>query len=65
MQEFQKVREQTEKKILEVLTPAQREKWQQMLGKPFEFQGGRGFGAGGFGGPRGGGGFGGGRGFNP
>ncbi len=65
MQEFQKAREQAEKKILEVLTPAQREKWQQMLGKPFEFQGGRGFGPGGFGRPRGGGGFGGGRGFNP
>jgi len=65
MQEFQKAREQAEKKILEVLTPAQREKWQQMLGKPFEFQGGRGFGPGGFGRPRGEGGFGGGRGFNP
>jgi Spy/CpxP family protein refolding chaperone len=65
MQEFQKAREQAEKKILEVLTPAQREKWQQMLGKPFEFQGGRGFGPGGFGRPRGGGGFGGRRGFNP
>lgn len=65
MQEFQKAREQAEKKILEVLTPAQREKWQQMLGKPFEFQGGRGFGPGGFGRPRGEGGFGGRRGFNP
>jgi len=43
MEEIQKAREQAEKKILEVLTPAQREKWQQMLGKPFEFQGGRGF----------------------
>ncbi len=59
IQELQKAREQAEKKILEVLTPAQREKWQQMTGKPFEFQGGRGFfggGRGGFGGaPRGGG----------
>ncbi len=61
-QEFQKAREQAEKRILEVLTPAQREKWEQMLGKPFEFQGGRGFlPRGGFGGgaggraPRGGG----------
>lgn len=54
MEEFRKAREQAEKKILEVLTPAQREKWQQMLGKPFEFQGGRGI-MPGFGGPRGGG----------
>ncbi|GBC91853.1 hypothetical protein HRbin15_00312 [bacterium HR15] len=53
MQEFQKAREQAERKILEVLTPAQREKWQQLLGKPFEFQGGRGL-MPGFGGPRGG-----------
>jgi Spy/CpxP family protein refolding chaperone len=65
MQEFQKAREQAEKRMLEVLTPAQREKWQQMLGKPFEFQGGRGFFGPGFGRQRGEGGFGGGRGFNP
>lgn len=65
MEEMQKAREQAEKKILEVLTPAQHEKWQQMLGKPFEFEGGRGMmpigprgGAGGAR-PRGGAGFGG------
>lgn len=51
MQEIQRAREQTEKKILEVLTPAQRERWQQLLGKPFEFQGGRGW-MPGFGRPR-------------
>lgn len=53
MQAFQQAREEVEKKILAVLTPAQREKWNQMLGKPFQFEGGRGFGPG-FGGPRGG-----------
>jgi Spy/CpxP family protein refolding chaperone len=70
---FQQMREQAEKQMLEVLTPAQREQWQQMQGKPFAFEGGRpmfwGGGAGGFGQgqqgrPRGGSGFGGGgRGF--
>ncbi len=52
---FQQMREQVEKRILEVLTPAQRQKWQEMLGKPFQFEGGRGFGPG-FGRPRQGGG---------
>jgi Spy/CpxP family protein refolding chaperone len=68
-QNFQQIREQMEKQMLEVLTPAQREKWQQMQGKPFQFEGGRPMlwsGMGGFGQqgrPRGGSGFGGGRGF--
>ena len=72
-QSFQQIREQAEKQMLEVLTPAQRQQWQQMQGKPFQFEGGRpmlwgGGGAGGFGQgqqgrPRGGSGFGGGRGF--
>ncbi|GBC90668.1 MAG: hypothetical protein N2045_10225 [Fimbriimonadales bacterium] len=52
-QAFEKARQELENKILAVLTPAQREKWNQMLGKPFQFEGGRGFGPG-FGGPRGG-----------
>jgi len=30
-------RKEVEKKILEVLTPEQRKKWEQMIGKPFEF----------------------------
>jgi len=68
-QTFQQLREQAEKQMLEVLTPAQREKWQQMQGKPFQFEGGRPMLWGGMGGfgqqdrPRGGSGFGGGRGF--
>ena len=71
-QNFQQLREQAEKQMLEVLTPAQREQWQQMQGKPFAFEGGRpmfwggsagGFGQGQQGRPRGGSGFGGGRGF--
>jgi Spy/CpxP family protein refolding chaperone len=71
-QNFQQIREQMEKQMLEVLTPAQREKWQQMQGKPFQFEGGRPMLWGGMGGfgqfgqqgrPRGGSGFGGGRGF--
>jgi Spy/CpxP family protein refolding chaperone len=69
-QNFQQLREQAEKQMLEVLTPAQREKWQQMQGKPFQFEGGRPMPWGGMGGfgqqgrPRGGSGFGGGgRGF--
>ncbi|MER3402832.1 MAG: hypothetical protein C4336_08670 [Armatimonadota bacterium] len=40
-QALEQAREETEKKILEVLTPAQRQKWDQMLGKPFTFEGGR------------------------
>mgnify|MGYP001045004619 CR=1 FL=1 len=69
IQNFQQMREQMEKQMLEVLTPAQREKWQQMQGKPFQFEGGRPMFWGGMGGfgqqdrPRGGSGFGGGRGF--
>jgi len=70
-QNFQQIREQMEKQMLEVLTPAQRQQWQQMQGKPFQFEGGRpmfwggmgGFGRGQQGAPRGGSGFGGGRGF--
>ncbi len=68
-QNLQQLREQMEKQMLEVLTPAQRQQWQQMQGKPFQFEGGRpmlwGGGRGGAqGAPRGGGsGFGGGRGF--
>lgn len=71
-QHFQQMRDQMEKQMLEVLTPAQRQQWQQMQGKPFQFEGGRpmfwggmgGFGRGQQGAPRGGGsGFGGGRGF--
>ncbi len=70
-QQMQQLREQMEKQMLEVLTPAQRQQWQQMQGKPFQFEGGRpnffGGGRGAFGGPqggpRGGSGFGGGRGF--
>lgn len=70
-QQMQQMRDQMEKQMLEVLTPAQRQQWQQMQGKPFQFEGGRpnfwGGGRGGFGGqqggPRGGSGFGGGRGF--
>ncbi|MCS7301398.1 MAG: hypothetical protein NZ556_07585 [Fimbriimonadales bacterium] len=67
-QNWQQMRDQMEKQMLEVLTPAQRQQWQQMQGKPFQFEGGRpmpwGGGRGGFGGgPRGGSGFGGGRGF--
>lgn len=53
MQALQQAREEVEKKVLAVLTPSQREKWNQMLGKPFEFEDGRGFRPG-FGGPRGG-----------
>lgn len=70
-QNFQQMRDQMEKQMLEVLTPAQRQQWQQMQGKPFQFEGGRpmfwggmgGFGRGQQGAPRGGSGFGGGRGF--
>jgi Spy/CpxP family protein refolding chaperone len=67
-QNFQQMRDQMEKQMLEVLTPAQRQQWQQMQGKPFQFEGGRpmpwGGGRGGQqGAPRGGSGFGGGRGF--
>ncbi|MFN3689387.1 MAG: hypothetical protein ACK4UU_00505 [Fimbriimonadales bacterium] len=70
-QQMQQLREQMEKQMLEVLTPAQRQQWQQMQGKPFQFEGGRpaffGGGRGAFGGlqggPRGGSGFGAGRGF--
>jgi Spy/CpxP family protein refolding chaperone len=40
-QNLQQLREQAEKQMLEVLTPAQREQWQQMQGKPFQFEGGR------------------------
>jgi Spy/CpxP family protein refolding chaperone len=66
-QNFQQIREQMEKQMLEVLTPAQRQQWQQMQGKPFQFEGGRpmfwggmgGFGQGQQGRPRGGSGFGG------
>lgn len=50
-QALEKAREEAEKKILEVLTPAQRQKWDQMLGKPFNFEGGRRWGAG-YGGTR-------------
>ena len=65
---MQQMRDQMEKQMLEVLTPAQRQQWQQMQGKPFQFEGGRpmpwGGGRGGQqGAPRGGSGFGGGRGF--
>ncbi len=68
MQQMQRMREQMEQRMLEVLTPAQRQQWQQMQGKPFQFEGGRpmlwGNWGGGDGAPRrGGGGFGGGRGF--
>lgn len=52
---LEQARQQLENRILEILTPAQRQKWQQMQGKPFQFEGGRGFGPG-FGGPRQGGG---------
>lgn len=70
-QNFQQMRDQMEKQMLEVLTPAQRQQWQEMQGKPFQFEGGRpmfwggmgGFGRGQQGAPRGGSGFGGGRGF--
>ncbi|OYT75459.1 MAG: hypothetical protein CFK49_03070 [Armatimonadetes bacterium JP3_11] len=67
-QHFQQMREQMEKQMLEVLTPAQRQQWQQMQGKPFQFEGGRpmlwdGMRGGQQGAPRGGSGFGGGRGF--
>lgn len=48
---LEQARQQLENRILEILTPAQRQKWQQMQGKPFQFEGGRGLGAG-FGGPR-------------
>ncbi|MFN4033581.1 MAG: hypothetical protein ACK4ME_08190 [Fimbriimonadales bacterium] len=60
-QNLQQLREQMEKQMLEVLTPAQRQQWQQMQGKPFQFEGGRPmlWGGGGRGGaqgaPRGGG----------
>lgn len=37
-EERQKRREERMKKSLEVLTDAQRAKWQKMIGKPFEFQ---------------------------
>lgn len=69
---LQQMRDQIEKQMLDVLTPAQQQQWQQMQGKPFQFEGGRpmlwggmgGFGRGQQGAPRGGGsGFGGGRGF--
>ena len=69
MQNFQQMRDQMEKHMLEVLTPAQRQQWQQIQGKPFQFEGGRPMLWGGMGGrgqqgaPRGGSGFGGGRGF--
>ncbi|GIV06273.1 MAG: hypothetical protein KatS3mg016_1848 [Fimbriimonadales bacterium] len=67
-QQMQQMREQMEKQMLEVLTPAQRQQWQQMQGKPFQFEGGRPMPWGGMrgapqGAPRGGSGFGGGRGF--
>jgi Spy/CpxP family protein refolding chaperone len=67
-QQMQQMRDQMEKQMLEVLTPVQRQQWQQMQGKPFQFEGGRpmpwGGGRGGQqGAPRGGSGFGGGRGF--
>ncbi len=41
---LEQARQQLENRILDLLTPAQRQKWQQMQGKPFQFEGGRGFG---------------------
>jgi Spy/CpxP family protein refolding chaperone len=56
---LEEVRNKTEKDIEAVLTAEQKQKWQQMLGKAFTFEGGRGMGfGGGFGGR---GGFGGGQ----
>ncbi len=55
--DMNKMREEQEKRVMEILTPEQRTRWQQLLGKKFEFQrmgpggpGGRG-GPGGPGGP--------------
>ena len=62
-EEMAKLRAEAEKKILAVLTPEQRKKWEAMAGDPFEFEetrGPGGFGGrGGPGGPGGPGGFGG------
>lgn len=38
MEAFRKMREETDKKILAVLTEEQRKKWETMLGKPFKFE---------------------------
>ncbi|MDW8107340.1 MAG: Spy/CpxP family protein refolding chaperone [Armatimonadota bacterium] len=40
-QQLQQAREQMEQRMLQVLTPQQRQQWQQMQGKPFQFEGGR------------------------
>jgi hypothetical protein len=36
IEQFQKAREEANKKVLAILTPAQRAKWEKMLGKKFE-----------------------------
>ncbi|HWP31907.1 MAG TPA: hypothetical protein VNK96_09340 [Fimbriimonadales bacterium] len=38
MEAIRKIREETDKKILAVLTEEQRKKWETMLGKPFKFE---------------------------
>jgi Spy/CpxP family protein refolding chaperone len=44
--QMDKMREEVGKKILAVLTPSQKDKWDSMLGKPFKFETGPGFGPG-------------------
>ncbi|MBI5706828.1 MAG: hypothetical protein HZC36_07545 [Armatimonadetes bacterium] len=38
MAQFQKMREETNKKVMAVLTPQQKKKWESMLGSPFKLQ---------------------------
>ncbi|MEM9185995.1 MAG: hypothetical protein AAGB00_05800 [Planctomycetota bacterium] len=52
---IQELRAAARDEILTVLTPEQRAKYDELVGKPFEMQQGGGFGRGGFGGRRGGG----------
>ncbi|MDW8051920.1 MAG: Spy/CpxP family protein refolding chaperone [Armatimonadota bacterium] len=40
-QQLRQAREQVEQRMLQVLTPQQLQQWQQMQGKPFQFEGGR------------------------
>ena len=55
---IQEAQEEARNEILSVLTPAQRKKYEELMGQPFEFQERRGFGGGNFrqGGRQGGGG---------
>lgn len=47
-EKVQKIEEEAREDLLGVLTPEQREKYKKLVGEQFEFQGGQGFGGGGF-----------------